>query len=363
MMFRRAIPLTILLAALDADAQDGRRGLELPDYYALESADQPAISPDGRLVAFTHHYIVEEDNRRRSDIWLAPADGSAPAHRITVPAFDASTPRFSPDGNLLTFRSERDGETSTWFLRTEGPEEAFEVPGIEGPALVSPDGRLIAFTKKTPPEAPEPEPSAFEKELEERFEGHVYDWMQFRYDRRGYLPDPANPYQSPPRELYVVGVEGGEPKKLTSLGVDVFDFAWSPDSKRLVFAADTHQRDEYTYERADVWLADLNGSVERLTDDGFHHTAPAFSPDGTRVAYRRVKGLNLVIAEKAKRGAPVDVYVMDLASRRATNVTASWDLRPSGPVWSPDGGLYFDAGVGGNRHLFVVRSGSVGQVT
>ena len=161
-----------------------------------------------------------------------------------------------------------------------------------------------------------------------------------------YLPDPTDPYQSPPRELYVVGIDGGEPRKLTSVGVDVLDFSWSSDSKRLVFSADAHQRDEYTYERADLWLVDLNGDVERLTDDGFHHTTPAFSPDGARVAYRRVKGLSLVIAEKAKRGAPVDVYVMDLASRDTTNVTASWDLRPGGPVWNPDARSSFRRGRG-----------------
>ena len=85
---------------------------------------------------------------------------------------------------------------------------------MSGEAVVSPDGRLVAFTKATPPTDPKPEPNELEKELEARFEGQLYDWMQFRFDRRGYLPDPTDPYASPPRELYIVAVEGGEPKRL-----------------------------------------------------------------------------------------------------------------------------------------------------
>ncbi|HXV59577.1 MAG TPA: S9 family peptidase [Vicinamibacteria bacterium] len=362
----RKIVFFAMISAAAVEAQVAPRAIELDDYYRFESADEPAISPDGRFVAFTRHYIVEEDNRRRSEIWLAPSDGSEPGRRITVPAFDASAPRFSPDGKLLMFRSKRDGETSTWFLRTDRLGEAFQIAGVDGPALVSPDGRLIAFTKETQPEKPAPTASTLEKELAERFEGQIYDWMQFRYDGRGYLSDPANPYSSPPRELYVVSTEGGEPQRLTSIGVDVLDFSWSADGRRLVFTADAHQRDEYVYERADLWLVDLGGDVRRVTDDGFHHSSPRFSPDGSRIAYRRVKGLSLVIAEKAKSGAPVDVYVMHLESGETTNVTESWDLRPGEPFWSADGGLYFDAGVGGNQHLFrvsAIEPGAVQQMT
>ena len=350
MLMRKILCLWIALSAA-AEAQDA---LQVRDYYRIESADEPSMSPDGALVAFTRHTINEAENVRRSEIWLASTDGSAPRRRITVPAFDASRPRFSPDGKLLSFRSRRSGVTSTWFLRSDGLGEAFEIEGVSGEAEVSPDGRLVAFTKATLPMEPKPEPSGLEKELEKRFEGQIYDWMQVRFDRRGYLPDPKDPYASPPREFYVVAVEGGgEPKRLTSLGVDVEDFSWSADSLKLVFAADAHQRDAYTYERADLWVVDLEGQIERLTDDGFHHSVPAFSPDGGRIAYRRLKGLSLVIAEKAKTGAPLDIYAMDLASRETVNVTADWALRPGAPTWKPDGRyLYFDAGIGGSRHLF-----------
>ena len=77
------------------------RALELKDYYRIETANAPAISPDGKRVAFVRTYLVENENRRQSEIWLAPADGSAPATRITNAAFNATDPHWSPDGSLL----------------------------------------------------------------------------------------------------------------------------------------------------------------------------------------------------------------------------------------------------------------------
>ena len=195
MLMRKILCLWIALSAA-AEAQDA---LQVRDYYRIESADEPSMSPDGALVAFTRHTINEAENVRRSEIWLASTDGSAARRRITVPAFDASRPRFSPDGKLLSFRSRRSGVTSTWFLRSDGLGEAFEIEGVSGEAEVSPDGRLVAFTKATLPMEPKPEPSGLEKELEKRFEGQIYDWMQVRFDRRGYLPDPKDPYASPPQ--------------------------------------------------------------------------------------------------------------------------------------------------------------------
>ncbi|MGH9324709.1 MAG: S9 family peptidase [Vicinamibacteria bacterium] len=353
--------------------------LEVEDYYRIESADEPAISPDGRFVVFTRRSLDEEENRRRTELWLkgvpkGAEEGESKPRRVTLPGFDASAARFSPDGRWLTFRSVRpDGEapqSSIWFFRTDGFGEAFQVDGVETMPVFSPDGKHMAFARKTPPEKTGTEPSEREKKIEERFRGQMYDWLQFRYDRYGYLPDPTDPSKTPPEELYVSDVEGetvSGARRLTCLGVDVSGAAWSPDAARLVFVADSHQRDEYDYERPDLWLVDSQGtscSGERLSDDGFEHDSPVFSPDGSRIAFRRSKGLSLLIGEKADRGAPVDVFVMDLKSRRMTNVTESWDLVPGAPAFSADGKvLYFEAEVSSANHLFQSSADGGGEVS
>jgi dipeptidyl aminopeptidase/acylaminoacyl peptidase len=340
--------------------------VELEDYYRIESADEPAISPDGRVVVFTRRWIDEEKNERRSELWLADASGEAPARRLTLPEFGASSPRFSPDGRHLAFRSRRGERSSIQFLRVDSFGEAFSIESVEEMPVFSPDGRSIAYTRKTPPEAPRPAPGEREKRIEERFEGRIYDWIQYRFDGRGYLPDPTDPHETPPREIYVHPLSGGEPRRLTSLGFDATEIAWSPDGLKLVFVADAHQRDERVYERSDLWLVDVagDGAVTRLTDDGFHHSSPAFSPDGRRIAFRRQKGLSSLIAEKATKGSPLDVLVMDLPSREVANVTSSWDLRPEKPLFSIDGSqLSFEAEISGGRHLFRAPADGTGSVT
>lgn len=354
------------------------RPLELKDYYKLETAGSPAISPDGRHVAFVRTYIVESENRRQSEIWLAAVDGSAPPRRLTSPAFSSSAPRFSPDGKLLAFSSRRrlpgargEGEDDggPWFLRLDAPGgEAFQVPGVSGTPYFSPDNRWIAFTKKTPPgpRAATKPASDFERLMQERFKGKIIEWVSYRSDGRGYLPNPTDPMASPPQELYVVPREGGAPRQLTRLGVDVQDVAWRPDSLALAAGVDTSQRDEWTYERSDLWLVPLDGEAKRLTDDGHNHTAPAFSPDGRTLVFRRQLGLSAVIQSEQGHGAPVDLYAMPAEGGAMRNLTAAWDLLPGEPEWSPDGRfVYFGSGVGTAGQLFrlSLAGGAVEQTT
>ena len=360
-----------------SSAQDGR-ALSLEDYFRVESVGSPAISPDGRSVAFVRTFVHEEENRRRSEVWLVPTDGSERPTRITHPAFNSSSPRWSLDGKLLAFSSRRgqqergsesDEAGDIWFLRMEPPGgEAFQIEGVGGMPIFSPDNQWIAFTKKTPPKGGTPPryDSDFERRIHERFLGRIYDWMSFRFDRRGYLPDPRDPATTPPEELYIVPRTGGSPKQVTNLGVNVRSAAWRPDGRGFVLVADSHQRDEYTYGRADLWVVSLDGTIRRLTDDGYDYSSPSWSPNGRSLSFRRVKGLDMVIESGQDHGAPVDLFTLPAEGGEMANLTTNWELRPGGPLWSADGRfIYYSAGIEGNAHLFRVPAsgGEVEQVT
>jgi dipeptidyl aminopeptidase/acylaminoacyl peptidase len=348
-----------LLGLLAATCQAGRP-LNLDDYYRVESAATPAISPDGRWVVFARSTIVEAENQRHTELWIAPSDGSAPASRLTSAAFNASAPRWSPDGKLLAFRSNRKApgvEGDVWFLRMDrAGGEAFQIPGVGGMPIFSPDNRWMAFTKKTPPSAKRGEQTALEKQLDQRFKGRMYDWMNVRFDQRGYLPDPRDPAATPPLELYMVAREGGVPKQLTQLGVDVTAASWKPDSAALALTANSHQRDEYSYERVDVWVVDLQGQIRRLTDDGFEYDSPAWSPDGKTLIFRRRQGLNQIIEARQNHGAAVDIYRMPAEGGVMKNLTPDFELIPDAPTWNGEA-IWFGAAVGGDTHLFRMPAG------
>ena len=361
----------LLLFALSAARSDAARPITLEDYYRVETAATPAMSPDGRWVVFVRNSIIETENQRHTELWIAPADGSAAPSRLTNPAFNATAPKWSPDGQLIAFRSTRKApgtEGEIWFLRMDRPGgEAFQISGVGGPPVFSPDSHWIAFTKKTTPAAKKSsELSPAERQLEQRFKGRIYDWMNIRFDGRGYLPDPRDPLASPPAEVYVVPREGGAAKQLTHLGVDAQTPVWNPDSNALALIADSHQRDEYSYERADLWIVDMNGQIRRLTDDGFEHDSPAWSPDGRSLVFRRRQGLNQIIQARQNHGSAVDLYRMSSDGGALSNLTAQWDLIPDAPTWNPKGDfLYFGAGTGGDLHLFRVPAagGRVERIT
>ena len=360
----------VTLLGCFAIRSDAARPLALEDYYRIETASTPAISPDGRWVVFFRTNIIEAENRRHTELWISPFDGSTPALRLTSGASNASAPRWSSDGKLLAFRSDRKAQGADgdiWFLHMDvapNDADAFQIPGVGGLPIFSPDNRFIAFTKKTPPPSDPPAESPFEKQLDQRFKGKIYDWMNIRYDQRGYLGDPRDPHATPPAELYVMAREGGAAKQLTHLNVDVTAAVWRPDSGALALIADSHQRDEYSYERADLWIVDLETQIRRLTDDGFEYASPTWSPDGKDLAFLRSQGLNLILQAHQKYGAAVDIYRMPVDGGSMKNLTPDFDLIPNGAKWAGDS-IFFSSEVGGDGHLFRMAAigGAPVQVT
>ena len=125
-----AVPLAVPLAAQQpaaaaptpvAPAPAGPHAFTPNDWYKVTQLSTPAMSPDGKLVAFTVTTVVERENKRHSEIWAVSTTGGAPV-RYTAPGYESSNPRFSPDGKYLFFTSNRPGGRGpTWALRMDQP--------------------------------------------------------------------------------------------------------------------------------------------------------------------------------------------------------------------------------------------------
>src|SRR5215831_7106777 len=112
-MPRTRLPWIAISIAAAAMVTTPRRADARPlvpeDYYRLVTVQAPAISPDGRTIALIRSSIVEAENRRQSELWIVAPVGSSAARRISDPALNASAPRWSPDGQLLSFTGRRRG--------------------------------------------------------------------------------------------------------------------------------------------------------------------------------------------------------------------------------------------------------------
>src|SRR3954469_20535533 len=118
------LPSGILAAQQPTPA---KRAFTPADWYKITTLSAPALSPDGRQVAFTVTTVREAENRRHTEVWVVPMQGGEPM-RYTSPAFESSNPRFSDDGKILHFTSQRPGGRGTnWALRMDQPlGEAFQ---------------------------------------------------------------------------------------------------------------------------------------------------------------------------------------------------------------------------------------------
>src|SRR5712691_2394876 len=140
-----AIAAALLLSAYPPNRLSAQRPLQATDYYKLIVVANPALSPDGRRVAFAVTTVGEDKEKRHSEIWMAAADGSEKRYRYTSPATEASRRRKCPDGSVLAFTSKRERtDHDVWFLHAGSPRgEAFQIAGVHALPMFSPDGRRL----------------------------------------------------------------------------------------------------------------------------------------------------------------------------------------------------------------------------
>src|SRR6266536_1885273 len=138
-MTRSFRPIALALGAFLASAGGATAQLTLAPQTPIAGARMPALSPDGKQMAFVY----------RGDIWLAPSSGGR-ATPLTQHVETDSHPIFSPDGRWIAFASRRNGNSDIFAVPVEGglARQLTWHSGHEFPAGWSPDSRFILFTGK-----------------------------------------------------------------------------------------------------------------------------------------------------------------------------------------------------------------------
>ncbi len=253
-----------------------RFGMTPKDLYDVTLAGDPRLSPDGKTVAFVVTTVDEEENTYPSAIWLVPADGSAKPRRFTFGKRRDASPRWSPDGTKLAFVSTRDNEKAAqlYVLPVEGGEarQLTDLAESADEITWSPDGTRIAFTSRVRDEA-------YDADDDRSREPRHIKRLRYRLDSVGWTFDR-------PRRLFVVPADGSEePKQLLTGDFEESGPAWSPDSKQIAFSSSRHKDWDVDLVN-DIYVVGANGGRPRKvtnTTDGV--SLPSWSPDGKHIAY------------------------------------------------------------------------------
>lgn len=123
----------------------------IDDLLNLKRVASPALSPDGTRVAYTVRETNWDDNAYETEIWLAGVSAGEP-HQLTNAAKSSQQPAWSPDSRVLAFVSDRDGKRQIYRIDISGGEAERITSAEEGVSNFqwAPDGKSIAFTALDP---------------------------------------------------------------------------------------------------------------------------------------------------------------------------------------------------------------------
>jgi dipeptidyl aminopeptidase/acylaminoacyl peptidase len=389
----RTVVLALSLLALQgsavAQAPTGR-AFTPTDRYRLTTVASPAMSPDGRLVAFTVTTVKEAENQRHTEVWVVPAAGGEPA-RYTSPGTEASSPRFSHDGRYLFFTSPRPGgQGTTWALRMDSPAgEAVQVNdyptgSVPRSAEFAVFAQAVGGDEEERPDTTtagrgddpfarmqataRPPFGAITRPLDpKRFDGrHIVD-VGYKANGRGFLANRRDARRWRPQQIFRQQFGDTAKQQLTSTAYSHRDVVVSPDGRQIAFVADAQlrsdsavqaerdslallpydsARDERDRNEADIFIVPIaGGEPRRLAELMGSERSLAWSPDGKKLAFvaseERAKQAKLWLADAAGGASPHDLL-------------GDWRYEPGSFRFLPNGDILLSASVGGSDHVYRV---------
>ncbi len=352
-----------LLGAAWLSAAPAKAPFTFEAMMKIARLDDPQLSPDGKVVAFTVRTADLPNNSTPVQIYVVPVDLSAAAKQITSEGSNNTRPRWTPDSKRIVFVSDRANGSQIWSMNPDGTDarEATNLPtGADG-VTVSPDGKLILFTSDVYPgcapanAAPSVAYDAacnkakLDEDAASKMHARVFTSLLYRHWTH---------YQGNRRQhLLIQMLDGtGAPRDLTpgDLNTPPFSlggpepYVFSPDSIQVAYVANTDP-DPATSTNTDLFtVAAAGGEAKRITTNPGADDGPLYSPDGNYLAYRtQIRG-----------GYESDQWrlaVLDLQSGKMNTLTDSLDRWVESYTWSPDSKrIFFTADDHGAVPLYMI---------
>lgn len=242
-----------------------------------------------------------------ADVFVADADGNNPRPLLAGPSFEGNA-SFTADGGSIIFTSRRAGSSDIYRASADGTriESLVVHPGYDDQATLSPDGKTLAFVS----------------------------------DRGGTA------------DIWLLDMRTRRLRNLTHTTGGDFRPSWSPDGKWLAFSSDRTSsspripaRDFTVRHSTELYIIRADGTgLRRLSRDDAYAGSPAWSPDGTHIAFYAASIAEVAKVTSARRlRGTSQIVSIDVAAGARTVITQG-DGEKWSPHWTAPGKLAFVSG-------------------
>lgn len=192
------------------------------------------------------------------DIFVADLNGKIVQQLTNDPGYDAEAV-LSPDGKKIAFTSLRSGDLEIYTMNVDGTnvkQITFGL-GYDGGAFFSHDGKKLVF-RSSRPKTPE-------------------DIQEYKDLLAKGLVMPTN------MEIYTCNIDGSNLKQITHLGKANWSPYFLPDDSRIIFSSNHHSNHGFDFQ---LFTIDTNGrDLRQVTYESQFNAFPMFSPDGNHISF------------------------------------------------------------------------------
>jgi dipeptidyl aminopeptidase/acylaminoacyl peptidase len=290
--------LLALIVGVGAQASEPLRPITHEDVWLAKRLGAPAPSPDGNWVIVPVTEPAYDEKEQTADLWIVPADGSAPPRRLTANRAREGGVAWSRDSRRIAFSTKRDGDEveQIYVLDLAGGGEAVRVTSLSSGASApqfSPDGSRLLFVSNVYRSArsDEDHKRLAEEQKARKYSARVYEGFPIRHWDKWLEPERR-------AHLFVQVLDSGAPAKDLLAGTrladspgfsgrwsdtgEELDATWTPDGAAIVFSASTNWNTRaYAFSSTDLFRVEAAGSEPvQLTSGGHSWSEPRFSADG-----------------------------------------------------------------------------------
>ncbi|BCI62175.1 MULTISPECIES: prolyl oligopeptidase family serine peptidase [Bacteroidales] len=321
------------------------------------------LSPDKQKILYGVTYVSIPENKSNRELFVMNIDGSDKKQITRTPKSEQNAVWFQ-NGEKIAFLSTESGNSQLWVMNADGSQRvqiSNQENGIDG-FVISPDETKIVFFSniKYGQRASDlyPDlPKATGRVIDDLMYKHWDEWVES-------IPHPfVADFNGKDEIKNISDIMEGEPYEAPMKpfgGTD--DFAWTPDSKNIVYTSRKKQGKEYSLStNSDIYIYNIESKNARNLTEGMmgYDTNPRISPDGHYMAWMSME----------RDGYESDknrLFILDLQSGEKRYLTDEFDYSLDQLVWAENSkDIYFLSVVQGTEQIFKinVESKKIDQIT